>query len=547
MELRLTATVGGQETHWDIGIGTHSVGRAATNDIVMSDPSVSRSHAEIRVTEDRVEISDTGSRNGTFVNGGRIVETMALSPGDRIRLGSVDALLSGRGGGSDMKEPIHTIFAAAPALRTSARMTWDSMTAPTDRTAAAEHLLFRALTEAGQLLVKPRPLDEVFESVLDLVSRTITARRILLLTKDRPDAEPVVRASRPGGLGTRERVMLSSTIVDAVLTGRESLLVTDALEDPRFRAQESIVLSNVRSAMVAPLFDNEKVLGLVYADTDDPLVRYDPDQLRAFTMLANLIAVKITNTRLLEDQRVKERMEQEMATAAEIQRKLLPAALPETPGYEVFARQDSCFEVAGDLYDACRFPDGSLCVVVGDVSGKGMPAALLMSHTMASLRLLYEEDVPLSQLVQRVHRQVLRSSNSSSYLTLFLGRLEPETGRLEYVNAGHNPPLLFAADGSVTQLDATGLPVGLIDGVTFETASVEIPPGGMLAIFSDGIPEARTEEDEFGDDRLCEELRTRRDLPLEEAAEGVLGEVRSFMGDAPPTDDITLFLLRRRA
>jgi phosphoserine phosphatase RsbU/P len=547
MDLRLTATVGGQETHWDLTVGTHSVGRAATSDIVIADPSVSRSHAEIKVTEDRIEISDAGSRNGTFVNGSRIVETTALNPGDRIRLGSVDALLSGRGDGQAKEPPIHTIFAAAPGLRTSARITWDSMTAPTDKTAAAEHLLFRALTEAGQLLVKPRPLGEVFDMVLDLVSRTITARRILLLTKERPDAEPVVRASRPPGLGTRERIMLSSTIVEAVLTGRESLLVTDALEDPRFRAQESIVLSNVRSAMVAPLFDNEKVLGLIYADTDDPLVRYDPDQLRAFTMLANLIAVKITNTKLLEDQRVKERMEQEMATAAEIQRNLLPASLPETPGYEVFARQDSCLEVAGDLYDACRFSDGSLCVVVGDVSGKGMPAALLMSHTMASLRLLYEENVPPARLVERVHRQVLRSSNARSYLTLFLGRLEPETGRLEYVNAGHNPPLLFAADGTVTALETTGLPVGLIDGVAFETASVVVPPGGMLAIFSDGIPEARTEDEEFGDDRLCEELRARRDLPLEEAAEGVLGEVRRFMGDAPPTDDITIFLLRRLA
>jgi sigma-B regulation protein RsbU (phosphoserine phosphatase) len=501
---------------------------------------------EIRVSEDRIELADTGSRNGTFVNGSRISGPVTVRGGDRIRLGSVEAGLSGVDLAPPAEPAMHTIFSAAPALRTSARMTWEAVSAAPDQ-AAAERLLFRALTEAGQLLVRPRPLDEVFDSVLDLVTRTITARRVLLLLKERPDGEPVVRAARPAGAGAQERVMLSSTIVESVLTGRESLLVTDALEDPRFRAHESIVLSKVRSAMVAPLFDNEKVLGLIYADTDDPLVRYDPDQLRAFTMLANLIAVKITNTRLLEDQRVKERMEQEMATAAMIQRNLLPAVLPETPGYEVFARQDSCFEVAGDLYDACRFPDGSLCIVVGDVSGKGMGAALLMSHTMSALRLLYEEGVPPALLIDRVHRQVLRWSDSRSYLTLFLGRLDPESGRLDYVNAGHNPPLLFAEDGSVTPLGPTGMPVGLMDGAVFETATITIPPGGMLAVFSDGIPEARTEDEEFGDERLCEELRARRNLPLDEAADGVLDQVRLFMGDAPATDDITLFLLRRQA
>jgi serine phosphatase RsbU (regulator of sigma subunit)/pSer/pThr/pTyr-binding forkhead associated (FHA) protein len=532
---------------WDLEVGTHTVGRAPSCAIVLPDPSVSRLHAEIRVSGDGIEVADAGSRNGTFVNGARITQPVAIRQGDRVRLGSVDASVSGVDLPPPQEPAMHTIFSAAPALRTSARMTWDAMTAESEQTAAAERLLFRALTEAGQMLVRPRPLDEVFDSVLDLVTRTITARRVLLLLKEHPDKDPVVRAARPAGLGAHERIMLSSTIVEGVLTGRESLLVTDALEDPRFRAQESIVLSNVRSAMVAPLFDNENVLGLIYADTDDPLVRYDSDQLRAFTMLANLIAVKITNTRLLQDQRVKERMEQEMATAAMIQRNLLPAELPETPGYEVFARQDSCLEVAGDLYDASRFADGSLCVVVGDVSGKGMGAALLMSHTMSALRLLYEDSVPPALLVERVHKQVLRWSDARSYLTLFLGRLDPASGRLDYVNAGHNPPLLFAADGTVSQLDPTGMPVGLMAGATFETATVTIPPGGLLAIFSDGIPEAHTDEEEFGDERLCEELRARRHLPLAEVTEGVLDEVRRFLGDSPPTDDITLFLLRRRA
>ena len=305
---------------------------------------------------------------------------------------------------------------------------------------------------------------------------------------------------------------------------------------------------DIRSALVAPLFDNERVIGLIYADTNDPSVRYDLDHLRIFTMLANLIAIKITNTRLLDDQRAKERMEQEMATAARIQRALLPAELPPASGYEIFAWQIPCFETAGDLYDAHQLEDGSVLLTVGDVSGKGIGSALLMSHVIASMRALYGEGLDEGILIDRLHRQILRSSEPAHYATLFFARLDPRDHRLEYVNAGHNPPFLLCPDGSVHTLDATGQPVGLLDGATFETAEASFEPGSLLFIFSDGITEAMGEDEDFyGEERLVAFLRRNLDRPLEEISSELLDDLQSFQGTTPQSDDITLFMVRRAA
>ncbi len=320
------------------------------------------------------------------------------------------------------------------------------------------------MTEAGGLLVMPRPLEEVFEEFLRMAASIIPARRILLLLQDEEGSEPAVRAAWPAGQSADHRLLLSRTLLEAVLEGRESVLVTDALRSP-LRAHESIVLSKVRSAMVAPLFDNEKVLGLIYADTDDPVLHYDQDQLRAFTMLANLIAVKITNTRLLGAAR------EGTDGTGDGDRGDDPAepAAPRCPRLGTRSWR-SRFLPRGRRGPLRRGPSGRrrFRVVVGDVSGKGMGAALLMSHAMAALRLLYEERVPPGVLIDRVHRQVLRWSDASDFLTLFLGRLDPAAGaRLRQRGPQSPAPLRRGRYG--LQLDPTGMPVGLMAGATFET------------------------------------------------------------------------------
>jgi serine phosphatase RsbU (regulator of sigma subunit) len=544
-ELRIESLDRQNPRTWALAPGSHRVGRASSNPILITDPSVSREHAEIRVNGEKVHIEDIGSHNGTWVNGTRLTGPIDLRPGDRIRFGSFEVVLRGPGSGRLESTEFPATLSPGDQVSTGLRLNWDTLRAGRAASADQNRRLFLTVTEAGHLLAGIHPLQEVFDSVLELVQRVVPARRILLLLAEAEGEAPVVRAARPAEIDLRQKIMLSNTLLTEVLAGRESLLVTDARQDPRFQNRDSIVALNVHSALAAPLFDNERVIGLIYADTSDPLVQYDQDQLEALTLLANLIAVKITNTRLLEEQREKERMMQELATAAEIQRSLLPSSLPVERDYEIVARQMPSLEVAGDLYDAALLPDGTLGLVLGDVTGKGLGAALLMSSVILSLRILEELIFEPSDLVQRLHRQVHRTSESQRFVTLFFARLIREEHRLSFVNAGHNPPILLGPEGGVRMLDSTGPPVGLLDGAQFGVESVDLPPGSLLCVYSDGITEAMVGDEFYGDERLLASLRARADRPLEEVASGVFGDLAAFLAGAPAGDDITLLLLRR--
>jgi sigma-B regulation protein RsbU (phosphoserine phosphatase) len=209
------------------------------------------------------------------------------------------------------------------------------------------------------------------------------------------------------------------------------------------------------------------------------------------------------------------------------------------------AHQAPCFEVGGDLYDVMQCPDGRVILVLGDVTGKGMAAALLMANVLASLRTLYPECLDPSTLVKRLHEQVLESSDEVHYVTLFLGLLEPTSHRLDYVNAGHNPPLLIDAEGNVSTLDSTGLPAGMMPGASYEIGSIELSPGGLLCVYSDAFPEAQVGEEFYDEERFFESVRQRRSLPLEGLIGGVLDDLRAFLSDTPLGDDATLLLVRR--
>jgi len=561
----LSGVVAGSACRFPVPEGCSTLGRAKDRDIHVADRSVSRQHAELQFDGAHLRVRDVGSSNGTFLNG-QSVQDAQLRQGDRVTFGTVElrvedldpangddpaATSAGDDQASLAASPAGahaTALAFAPpeSLNTRARVGLSEARGDTAPESEAGRMLLRVLTEAGQVLAANRPLQETFDQVLAMVERITPSRRVFLLTRDDADQDPVVRAVRPAHAAGSD-LMLSRTITRAVLEDREALLLNDIRSDPRFAAQESVILQNVRSAMVAPLFDNKSVIGLLYADSDDPLQSYDRDQLRAFALMANLIGVKITHARLTEMERERERIAQEMAAAAEVQRTLLPSTLPDVSGYQLDARQIPSLEVAGDLYDVGRLPDGRVMVVLGDVCGKGLAAAMLMSNVMAGLRVLCQEDVGARHLAERLHREVFQSSDELRFVTLFLGLLDLQTHRLEYVNAGHNPPLILAADGSVSTLDATGLPLGMLPVSPYESGTVELAPGSMLCLYSDGITEAERGEELFGEDRLLDSLRRRHSQPVAAIADGLLEDVTRHLQDTPAGDDVTLLLLKRLA
>jgi serine phosphatase RsbU (regulator of sigma subunit) len=541
MTLCLSGTVAGKPGVWPLVGEVVTAGRSSKNQVHLPDGTVSKEHAEISRRGEQWVIRDLGSRNGTRVNGTDVRESAPLRPGDLVELGSV--VLQVTSGHPDAP----TQFSASPGLGSTMRLAAQDFLDRSATSAETATHLVHLLAEAGRVLVLPRPLTETCEEILRFVERAVPAARLVLLLRDRPGAAPVQIAARYRGGSAREPLALSQTILATVLDECTSVVIRDARSDPRFQAQQSIIAQAIHSAMAVPLFDNEQVLGLLYADTRDPSTAYGQEQLEVLTLLANMAAVKITNARLLEAEQSRARMAQELSTAARIQRGLLPEVPPAVPGYEIEAFLESCHEVGGDLYDLHLRPDGKLVLLVGDVVGKGMGAALLMSSFLASARVLYEVCPQPGDLAARLDDLVQRSAGAGRFVTGFVGCLDPASGRLDYVNAGHPPPCLVRG-AEVRLLEGTGLPFGVAPGTAYTTASLELAPGDLLAFYSDGIPEAQRGDEFFDDERLRAALLEAAGAPrLEEVRQSVLARVTAFLAGEPRTDDLTLLLVRRSA
>ncbi|HSM14173.1 MAG TPA: SpoIIE family protein phosphatase [Thermoanaerobaculia bacterium] len=269
---------------------------------------------------------------------------------------------------------------------------------------------------------------------------------------------------------------------------------------------------------------------------------------RTLELLANQAAIALENADLHRQALEKERLEREIELASEIQKRILPKGVPDLPGWELVGWNRPARHVGGDYYDL--FPievDGRTALVVGDVSGKGVPAALLVSTLHSSLRLLIERLGVSDGLLERLNRHVLDSSAPNKFITLFLGSLDVATGALDFLNAGHNPGLLVRADGTVVELGPGGLPIGLMPGATYRSESLALGPGDLLCLYTDGITEAASPEDEeFGLERLASLLGVERRRPLAEVRQAIDDAVTGFAAGEPQADDQTLILLRRR-
>jgi sigma-B regulation protein RsbU (phosphoserine phosphatase) len=271
---------------------------------------------------------------------------------------------------------------------------------------------------------------------------------------------------------------------------------------------------------------------------------------RTLELLANQAAIALENAELHRQALEKERLEREIELASEIQRQILPKSVPDVGGWELVGWNRPARHIGGDYFDLFRLGSDSerLVLVVGDVSGKGVPAALLVSTLHSSLRLLTERMPVCSELFDRLNRHVLESSTANKFITLFVGELDPATGELVYLNAGHNPALVLRAGGAVEQLGPGGLPLGLLPQATYRAERLALEPGDLLCLYSDGITEAADPADqEYGIERLATGLAAVRDRPIPEQLAAIEQEVTRFAAGAPQGDDQTLVLLRRAA
>jgi serine phosphatase RsbU (regulator of sigma subunit) len=511
------------------------LGRCGTGPLTFpEDQGLSRQHLVFEPEGGQWTVTDLGSKNGTLVNGARITGKHPLSPGDRIQASHVEIIY-------EPQQASPTVVFEAPVPENQERSTYTSLReiGPAPGVASEQWLTpTRALLRAGRELVVNRPLAELFPVILELAMESVGAERGVLLTLEGEQLTP--RASSGG------EFRISSAVRDKVLAERASLLVQNVLDDQLLRARESIVAEGVRSFMAVPLQTDELVTGLLYVDSSHFERRFSRDHLNLLTVMANVAAMRIEHARLAEVEAAGKRLEYDMAQAAEIQRQHLPACAPTVAGLDLAGHNVACRTVGGDFYDFLPLSGGRVAILVADVAGKGMPAALMMMDAQARVRIMAGDLEDVAGLIDRLSRSLAGACPSNRFITMFLFVLDPATGHLTYCNAGHNPPLLLRAGGGVEELSEGGPVLGLPLRIPYRQGQCELRQGDLITLFSDGVTEAENAEgEEFGTERLGAVVTQHRLEPAQAIIDAVNRAVEEWRAGAPPADDVTLVVARR--
>ena len=525
-----------------------TLGRAPENGLAFPDDLLlSRRHLVVQADSAGWYVVDLGSKNGTTINGERLAAPHRLQHGDRIVAGGVTALFA-----DDVPapEPEHTVVftphlgieaASLTRVHLSLNQALGSegkLAQALQREAPGRMPRVEALLAAGRELAGHMQLSELYQRVLDLAADALGARRGVLMTLD--NGALAMRAAR--GEGFR----ISSSVRDRVMERRESLLIADAQADSGLRDSRTIVEMGVRSLIAVPVQTDRQVIGLLYLDSAHFLFPFTEDDLALATVLANIAAIRIENARLTELELADRMIQHELKQAIEIQRGLLPKAAPEVPGYDIAGMSVPCRFVSGDYFDYLHCGPNRLSVLVGDVSGKGLSAALLLAGVQARAQMLAETCARVDEFVTRLNRGLAEVLPGNRFVTLCAVHLDAASGRFAYSNAGHNPPILLRANGDAEDLTVGGPVLGLLKNAPFAAAAGQLEPGDALLLFSDGASEAESpDEEQFGEERLEDLFVALRREPAARIVERLHEAVTAHMAGRAASDDVTLVVLKR--
>jgi sigma-B regulation protein RsbU (phosphoserine phosphatase) len=527
-----------------------TIGRSARSDLCIPDAFASRLHAEVRQEGDTYWLQDLGSANGTRFNGVPIKHAVQLASGDEIQIGETtmvfEAADNNFAGGATL------IADRTEALDPSKTISFQSRRIPTTELLkgqfSSRNELLGLISKVGVTLLSARGLDETLNQIASLVFEAVPAERCVIMLRDdkAQDGMKIMVARVRGKEETLHEVRISHSVMDEVLKNGKSVLTADAQQDPRF-ATQTVMLQGIRSVLAVPLsVDERNIFGLIYADSPTYETTFSEEHLNILTTLASVASIRVENASLLEERLERERMERELELATEIQQRFQPSSPPTMDGYEFQGISFSCYEIGGDYYDFIRRPDGRMLIALGDVSGKGTAAALLMSSLHAAIHGQISAKSTLFETVNSVNLYLAENTPNNRFVTLFLAELEPATGRLTYINAGHNPPLVALSDGSVTQLGSGGLPLGIMAQAEYEVGALTLSHGECLVVYSDGVSEAVNPlDEEFGMERLIHVVHTHRGASAAGLRDKVESALSAFTQTAPANDDITLVIAKR--
>jgi sigma-B regulation protein RsbU (phosphoserine phosphatase) len=390
-------------------------------------------------------------------------------------------------------------------------------------------------------------LDEVLNRVMDEVISATRAERGFVMLHE-ADGRPVFRVARGMDQETIDdpQFQISRSVVERVAREGQPILTSDAQSDDRFSMRRSVMSLRLRSILCVPLKIKDEVSGVVYVDNRLQAGIFSQADLELLTAIASSAAIAIENARLYQVAIEKGRMERELQVAREVQASLLPRETPRVPGWEFAAQWQPAREVAGDYYDFIPGAGGRLGLVIADVSDKGMPAALFMALTRSIVRASVDGAPSPAEGIARANRLICADSTSGMFVTLFYALLDPATGEFTYVNAGHNPPLLYRADqDGLTQLTLTGMVLGVIEDAPFEQHTLRLNPGDLILLYTDGVTDATDAHwHDFGMERLERVVLDHRNAPAADVMAALEQAIGDFAGSAAPFDDMAMVVMK---
>jgi sigma-B regulation protein RsbU (phosphoserine phosphatase) len=527
------------------------LGRHPDCTVQLDSNMVSRFHAQLVRQGEHVLLEDLGSGNGSFINGKQLEATAltTLRNGDRIKLGPIK-------------------FRFEDEAISDSDSVGVGITAGVEFSEDASSTIMGAAAAGGYGLLDVRPEDKL-KGILKINKalagtveiENITPRILETLFEIFPQADrgSILIQSTSGGpllpvaqkhrnVNNDESVRLSRTILEKVLEEKSAILSADAASDSRFSASESISSLTIHSMMCVPMLDlDEHPFGVINLDTQNPMKRFNDDDLQLLLAVASQAANAYENARLLVTYMAKQKQDKEMDIAMGVQRALLPEKLPDVPGYQFFASYDAAQAVGGDYFDCFMISEDKVCVSFGDVAGKGVPGALIMSRMSSVVQntLTFTDDVSVA--IQRINDHMCHSMVEGRFVTYILGIIDLKTNRITLTNAGHMSPVIKKVDGTIEEFsdDIIGIPVGIMSGYPYEVVERQIDPGDIFTLITDGVDEAMDPDGNlYSKERVVKFIENGSTDP-EQLGKDMLADVRSHANGRAQNDDITIMVFGR--
>ncbi|MFG0290509.1 MAG: SpoIIE family protein phosphatase [Rhodopirellula sp. JB044] len=564
----VTSTINGTPSdQFELDRDEMRIGRHPECDIVVDAGAVSRYHAKLNHVGGAWIVEDLGSRNGTFVNGQLLTRPHSLAQGDRIRISEVELLFHSdeipefaRGGTSEMTFDgtnfgIQMVDEADTERIASSKIEFRSSDQGLKMTATPEAKL-GALIAINRNLTGAISLDEVLPKVLTSLFEVFPSADRGFVVMESSDGSLVPRWVKTRAKNDEtETVRISRTIIRKTMESGETILSLDAMDDSRFDSSESIADFSIRSMMCAPLHNADgEAIGALQIDSTQGRGQFRDEDIDLLTGVAAQASVVINNAQLHEQSLRQKEVETDLKLATEVQHAFLPSRQPEVPTYRLESYYQAANHIGGDYFDYVELPDGRVAVVVADVVGHGVAAAMYMAKLAAETRFCLASEPNLARAVERLN-DLMSGLHVERFVTYLLVVIDPNSDSISIVNAGHMPPIIrVAATGEIAEPgeEESGLPIAIDEGMEYEVTTFPFEEGDLAVMYTDGINEAMNGEDEeWGTDPLRQIVREAMVVPGSDdvaasiVKQRIIDSVFDHMGDAVQFDDMCMVIIER--